>query len=199
MSSPLTRIQPGTVDASEETRVFELDDEEAHDVFDTFSSETTRRLYASLCIEPATPSELASELDASLQNLNYHLDKLQEAGLIREAGTRYSSRGHEMTVYAPRHDPLVFTGTTETKSTLRTELPRVLGGLAVVSGVGLLGQWLLRQANVIGPGAGNVGTAGTDAAANGSTPLLGLLFEPAVLLVLGAVLMALVMLAVEFE
>lgn len=196
MASPLTDIQPGSIDADEESRVLEMDDEEAHAVLDTFASETTRTVYAALCVEPATPSELAEELDVSLQNLSYHLDKLEAADLVQPSGTRYSSRGHEMTVYAARADPLVFTGDADSKTTLRAELPRVLGGVAVVSGVGLLGQWALQRAGVL-VGGDNVGTASVETSAESLSPLVSLLFEPAVLLLVGACLMAAVVLALE--
>lgn len=199
MSSPLTKITPGSIETSNESRVFGIEDEDAHAVLEAFSSETTREIYAELCTEPATPSKLANNLDTSLQNLSYHLDKLEASGLITTAGTRYSSRGHEMTVYRPRNDPLVFTGDPDTRTTLEASLPRVLSGLAVVAGVGLLWEWTRRTIDPLGAGSSNVGAAGVDATGTGATSLLALLFEPTVLLLLGAVLMAIIVFLPELR
>lgn len=199
MSSPLTKIMPGSIDRSTDTRVLQIAEDEAHMVLKAFGSEMSRQLYAQLCRDPATPSELADALNTSLQNLSYHLDKLEKSGLITAAGTRYSSRGHEMTLYKPRHDPLVFTGDTDSKMTLESALPRVLSGLAVVSGLGLLGEWARRTFNLFGPGGNNVGTAGVDTSAEGTHALLSVLFEPTVLLLIGGLLMAAVIFVPELR
>jgi len=51
--------------------------------------------------EPQTASDIAKSLDMSVQNAKYHLDKLEEAGLIEIIDIWYSDRGREMNVYAP--------------------------------------------------------------------------------------------------
>lgn len=78
-----------------------LTDEGNSEVFDALSSATARELLEVLTEEPLPPSDLADEVDASLQNIHYHLRKLERADLIEQVGTWYSSRGREMAVYAP--------------------------------------------------------------------------------------------------
>jgi predicted transcriptional regulator len=68
-------------------------------VFDVLSSQSARELVTTLAESPAPASELATTLDTSLQNAQYHLDRLQSAGLVTVVGQKYSSRGREMTLY----------------------------------------------------------------------------------------------------
>jgi DNA-binding transcriptional ArsR family regulator len=121
-------------------RVVELDSEEADRVFSALSSETARRIVARLEEEPGTQSDVAEDVDTSLQNVKYHLDNLQEAGIVEPVDTWYSSRGNEMTVYAPTDGPLVVSGDREEASRVRQALSRFLGGVAVLAGGGLAVQ-----------------------------------------------------------
>jgi len=57
--------------------------------------------------EPQTASDIAKSLDMSVQNAKYHLDKLEEAGLIEIIDIWYSDRGREMNVYAPTSSSII--------------------------------------------------------------------------------------------
>ena len=94
---------PTDVDA--DPRVLDLD--AAAGVFDALTSETARDLLAILHDSPAPPSELASALGTSIQNVSYHLGRLEAAGLVEVVGSRYSEKGAEMDVYAPTGSPLL--------------------------------------------------------------------------------------------
>lgn len=110
-----------------------IDDETADDVFAALSSETARVILGHLYDEPATASDLADAVDTSLQNVRYHLDKLTAAGLVEAVDTWYSSRGTEMTVYAPTSDPLVVTAGREERTTvLKQALTRLVGAVGVL-------------------------------------------------------------------
>mgnify|MGYP000400992427 FL=1 len=85
--------------------------EDAGAVIDALASRTARSILATLYEEPRPASEIASAVDTSTQNVNYHLRKLREADLVEVVDTWYSSKGAEMDVYAPSADPLcVFVG-----------------------------------------------------------------------------------------
>jgi predicted transcriptional regulator len=80
-------------------------------VIDALASRTARSILSALYEEPRPPSELASAVETSTQNVNYHLGNLEEAGLVEVVDTWYSSKGAEMDVYAPSAEPLcVFVG-----------------------------------------------------------------------------------------
>lgn len=144
-------------------RVVDLEGEDADAVFGALSSTTARRIYGHLAEEPATPSDVAEEVDTSIQNVRYHLEKLEEAGLIEVVDTWYSSRGNEMSVYAASDGPLVVAADRSRADKLREALSRYLGGLAVLAGASLFVQYGLdRLASAIGS-LGSPGFGGDDA------------------------------------
>jgi len=77
------------------------------DALRVLSCDTAQRILAALTEEPRTASGVAAVVDASLQNVTYHLDRLCEAELIAPVKTWYSEKGKEMTVYAPTTERLV--------------------------------------------------------------------------------------------
>ena len=107
--------------------VLTLADEETGVVFSTLSSDMTRRTLATLYEDPQTASEIAGELDTSLQNINYHLNKLQDANLIDVIDTWYSDRGTPMKVYAPTDHALLVLSDQDTVGRLRRFFSRLFG------------------------------------------------------------------------
>jgi len=138
--SLLPSRDPAAPDA--EPRVIGVDSEEADDVLSALSADTARQLLAELNRDPAPPAELADRVDTSLQNAQYHLNKLQNAGAIEVVDTAYSEKGREMDVFAPANQPLVIcAGDEEETSGLRSVLTSLLGGLAVVGLASLFVQY----------------------------------------------------------
>lgn len=99
--------------------------DEAADVVNALTSETARRILGRLCEEPATASELATAVGTTIQNVEYHVEQLQTAGLIASIDTWYSERGREMDVYAAQHEPLVIVaGDSDDRATVRRRLSK---------------------------------------------------------------------------
>jgi DNA-binding transcriptional ArsR family regulator len=71
----------------EEPSVLSIDDEEADEIFSTLSSVTAREVLSTLYGQPKTASEIADTVDTYLQNVNYHLNNLNDCGLIEVADT----------------------------------------------------------------------------------------------------------------
>ena len=99
--------RPTVDEPDRDTCTVPLDSEEAAAICASLASETANEILSRLFEDPTTASELADDVDTSLQNAHYHLERLQEAGLVRIVDTWYSSRGVEMNVYAPAHDRFV--------------------------------------------------------------------------------------------
>ena len=138
-------------------RLVELDDDVADEVFAALSAGTARDILKRLYHEPGTATDVAEAADTSLQNARYHLDKLQAAGLVEEVDTWYSSRGTEMTVYAPTNEPLVVAaGPDEQTSVLRSALGRLVGAVGVLGIASLAIDRLARSR------AGMLGASGAD-------------------------------------
>ncbi|MFB6293256.1 MAG: ArsR/SmtB family transcription factor [Halonotius sp.] len=171
MPSLIEQLQERTADADETARVLEVEDEETDAILDALAPDTRREIYQSLFAEPRTTSELAEAVDTSLQNVQYHLEPLEDAGLIEEVDTVYSEKGAEMAVYAPAADPLVFVGDKQTLPDVRRSLRPVVSGLAILGAVSLFVQWLAHELLTVaperssGPGMMSVQDSATEGAA----------------------------------
>ncbi|MFC4543020.1 helix-turn-helix domain-containing protein [Halosolutus amylolyticus] len=137
------RSEPSTRDG--QPRVVDLEGEDADAVFGALSSTTAREIYARLDDEPGTPSDVADAIDSSIQNVRYHLEKLEDAGLVEVVDTWYSSRGNEMSVYATTDGPLIVTSDESTASQLKTAISRLIGGIGALAGGSLLVQYALTR------------------------------------------------------
>ncbi|MFD1563442.1 ArsR/SmtB family transcription factor [Haloarchaeobius amylolyticus] len=126
-------------------RVVDLEGEDADAVFSALSSTTARQIYARLDEEPGTPSDIADAIDSSIQNVRYHLENLEDAGLVEVVDTWYSSRGNEMSVYATADGPLIVTSDESTASKLKEALSRLIGGVGALAGASLLVQYTLTR------------------------------------------------------
>ena len=126
--------RPDLDDSDKDPRVVGLDSDEVDDLLAAISSETAREILSTLHDEPGPPSDVADRIDTSIQNAQYHLDRLDTAGLIEAAGTGYSEKGREMTVYAPSDQALVVVAGAEDNSTgLESALTQLLGGIGAVA------------------------------------------------------------------
>lgn len=122
-------LLPSRIEAAvtpDEPEVLDIEADAADTAFEALSAGTARRILAALYDRPRTPVEVREEVGTSLQNVHYHLDKLESAGLIEPAGTGYSAKGNEMTVYGPASEAIVlFAGQSGTRARLRRVLQRV--------------------------------------------------------------------------
>jgi len=171
--------EPDTAADKAEPRVVGVESDDADQLLSALSSATARRLLGELHEEPAPPAELAERVDTSLQNVQYHLEKLEDAGAVTVADTAYSQKGREMDVYAPADQPLViFAGDGDDTTSIRTALTRLLGGFSALALASAVIEYLYSgRGGVFGEGGGapGAGSAGTPTptvgeAAPASTP-----------------------------
>lgn len=148
----IDQLQSFTVDKlpSNDPRVVYIDGAPATSIINAIASDTARKIMASLHDEPQPPSRIADAVDTSIANVNYHLDNLQEAGLIEAVDTWYSEKGKEMQVYAPTDDPLVFAGTEERTGKVRSLLQQVGTAMVVLVAASAVVQWFV--SDVLIPG-----------------------------------------------
>jgi DNA-binding transcriptional ArsR family regulator len=173
-------LLPTSTDATPDgdPKVVGLDSEDADDLMDALSSSTARSVLATLQDDPATPSEVAERVDTSLQNAQYHLGNLRDAGVVEVVDTAYSEKGREMDVYAPANDPLVvFAGSDEEAGTIRSALARLVGGLALVALASAAVQVLFGGGTTGGgDGGGGVGIQSVEPSGGAPAVPPGLLF-----------------------
>lgn len=87
--------------------VLSLDTPVGDEVFETLTASMTRRVLSIIYDQPSTPTEIREKFDTTYQTVHYHLDKLEEAGLIESAGVEYSEKGTEMTIYVPSNEAVI--------------------------------------------------------------------------------------------
>jgi DNA-binding transcriptional ArsR family regulator len=180
----------------DEPRVLDIEGADADRAFEALSSETARRILSVIYDQPRTPTEVREEVGTSLQNVHYHLDKLESADLIEPAGTGYSEKGNEMTVYAPRSEALVlFAGHDHDRSRLESLLGRV-GAMFLVLVTATAAIALLTRQRAEQAGADQGVSLASESAADGAggaatQPGLvdAILADPAALFFLGGVVM----------
>lgn len=159
-----SKVDPG------EPRVVGLDGEDADEAFEVLSSATTRRVLSFLYQQPSTPAEVRDQIGTSLQNVHYHIGKLEDAGLIEAAGKGYSEKGTEMTVYAPANEAVVlFAGRQSDQSRFKQLLSRVFGTVFALFAVAVVYAYVLRdRAAEIVPFSSNGGDASSTGASGGA-------------------------------
>ncbi|GAB7093136.1 hypothetical protein JCM30237_02880 [Halolamina litorea] len=136
-------LLPSTPDADPdpEPRVLGVDSDEAGETLAALSSDTARSMLRAFHDDPATPSGIADRQDLSLQNAQYHIGKLEDAGLIEPVDTVYSEKGREMQVYGPADAPLiVYAGTEDDTTGLKAALSRLIGAIAALGLTSVLVQ-----------------------------------------------------------
>ena len=165
MSSIFPLRENVTFDDERKPRLVDLDEETADEVFTALSSGTTRTIFLELHKAPQTASDLSDVTETSVQNVQYHLEKLLDADLIEVVDTWYSERGSEMKVYAPQDESLVLFAGRDKQGTLRSLLNRVVGVLGMlIPGSALAGYATSRS----GDGFGGLFGGGSDGSGDGS-------------------------------
>ncbi|MFW6018310.1 MAG: ArsR/SmtB family transcription factor [Halapricum sp.] len=193
----IQRLLPSRLDPAppEEPQVYSLDAEDTQNALDVLSADTARTILSRLYDQPCSPTELREEVGTSLQNVHYHLENLQSAGLIREVGTRYSEKGNEMSVYGPASDAVVFVaGDDDSESRIERALARVLGAVALLAGVSLafgaaVERWLAPEggsSDPTGPGMMSESPQTATEVANAIDPALAFFLGGAFVLALVA-------------
>jgi DNA-binding transcriptional ArsR family regulator len=119
-------------------RLVDLDDEAADEVFEALAATTTREIFLALHDQPQTASDLADQTDTSVQNVQYHLDKLKDVELIESVDTWYSERGSEMDVYAPLDESLVVFAGNDKERSIRSIFNRLVGAGGLLAPTSLL-------------------------------------------------------------
>lgn len=119
-------------DREQNPDVIAIDEQAAEDVFSSLSSNTARSILSALYEDPRTASELSDAVDTSIQNVNYHLNHLQDGNLIEVAETWYSEQGKEMKVYSPTNNALIlFAGDKLRRPSLSEAIKQLLGLVGV--------------------------------------------------------------------
>jgi DNA-binding transcriptional ArsR family regulator len=119
----------------EKPEVVELESERSEVVLDALSSKTTREVFLEIYEEESSISEISERTNNSIQNVKYHIEKLEESNLIEVARVKHTENGNQMKLYCPKTEAVVLVASQKNKEeTLRSALKR-MGGVTIFAGV----------------------------------------------------------------
>ncbi len=85
----------------EKLLILPLNDKNSKKISQIISNDTARNILEAIASEPLSTSELAEKLRIPLSTVQYNLDKLCDAGLVKVARTKYSEKMKQVKIYAP--------------------------------------------------------------------------------------------------
>jgi len=86
----------------EKLLILPLNDKNSKKITQIISSDTARNILEAVASEPLSTSEIAEKLGIPLSTVQYNLDKLNDAGLVKVERTRYSEKMKHVKIYAPQ-------------------------------------------------------------------------------------------------
>ena len=134
MARLFPRSREVSVERNGKPSLISLDDDRAADLLGALSSDAAREVFLALNDQPKTPSDLADELEMSIQRVRYHLGNLQEVDAVEVIDTCYSEKGREMEVYGPPKSPqVVFVGTADDQPRLTAAFRELCSGVGAAA------------------------------------------------------------------
>jgi DNA-binding transcriptional ArsR family regulator len=86
----------------EKLLILPLNDKNSKKITQIISSDTARNILEAVASNPLSTSELAEKLRIPLSTVQYNLDKLNDAGLVKVERTKYSEKMKHVKIYAPQ-------------------------------------------------------------------------------------------------
>ena len=86
----------------EKLLILPLNDKNSRKITQIISNDTARNILEAVASEPLSTSEIAEKLGIPLSTVQYNLDKLNDAGLVKVERTRYSEKMKRVKIYAPQ-------------------------------------------------------------------------------------------------
>ncbi len=126
----------------------DLNEPKVKKLAETITSETSRKLLNHLAEKEDTEANIAQLLGIPISTVHYHLQKLQEAGLVKVEEFHYSPKGREVNHYQLANKYIIITP--QKVSGLREKLKGILPVALIVAGVGLVIGLFNRSSQMFG-------------------------------------------------
>ena len=115
----------------EKLLILPLNDKSSKLISQIISNDTARDILETISDAPRSTTEIAEKLGIPLTTVQYNLEKLAEAGLVKVARTRYSRKMKPVKLYAPQRKYVVIAPGKADKSDVIAALKRYLTLIAV--------------------------------------------------------------------
>jgi DNA-binding transcriptional ArsR family regulator len=179
--------------------VLSLQDQNSKQLAKILSNETALRIMNKLAEKRHSPTELAESLGMALSTVQYNLDLLRGAGMLKETAYRYSEKGKKVSYYEPVKKVIVLAPESERSSILsalkdKFLIPIALG-LTALAGLGLQPFFQTQQMSEIL----RVSEAAQGAEVAGGAPAVTIsTLEPWIVFALGGLAMLIIMVLLGF-
>ena len=117
----------------EKLLILPLNDASSKKISQIIASDTARAILEVLASAPRSTSEIAKKLGIPLTTVQYNLEKLCDAGLVKVERTRYSRKMKPMKLYAPHRKFVVIAPVKTDKKDVIAALKRYLTVIAVAA------------------------------------------------------------------
>jgi DNA-binding transcriptional ArsR family regulator len=115
----------------EKLLILPLNDKNSKLISQVISNDTARDILETISDAPRSTTEIAEKLGIPLTTVQYNLEKLAEAGLVKVARTRYSRKMKPVKLYAPQRKYVVIAPGKAERSDVIAALKRYLTLIAV--------------------------------------------------------------------
>ncbi|MEA1957849.1 MAG: winged helix-turn-helix domain-containing protein [Euryarchaeota archaeon] len=110
----------------EKLLILPLNDKNSKKISQIISNDTARNILDALASNPLSASEIAEKLRIPLSTVQYNLDKLNNAGLVKVERTKYSEKMKHVKIYAPQRKFVVIVPEKTNRKDIIASLKRYL-------------------------------------------------------------------------
>jgi len=114
----------------EKLLILPLNDENSKKISQIISSDTARAILEVIASAPRSTTEIAEKLGIPLTTVQYNLEKLRDAGLVKVARTKYSKKMKPVKLYTPQRKLVVIVPEKTEKQDVIATLKRYLTVIA---------------------------------------------------------------------
>lgn len=123
----------------EKLLILPLNDKNSKKISQIISNDTARNILEAIASQPLSASQIAEKLSISLTTVQYNLEKLNDAGLVKVERTKYSEKMKHMKIYAPQRKFIVIVPEKRGRKDVIATLKRYLTVIAfAVVGSGII-------------------------------------------------------------
>jgi len=123
----------------------DLEDSKTKKLANTITSDTSRKILNCLVEKDESEAKIAAELGLPISTVHYHLQKLQEAGLVTVEEFHYSEKGREVNHYKLANKYIIITP--KKISGLKEKLKGILPVGIIVLGISAVIEWINRPSS----------------------------------------------------
>ena len=110
----------------EKLLILPLNDKNSKEIAQIISNDTARNIIEAIASNPLSASKIAEKLGIPLTTVQYNLEKLNDAGLVKVEQIKYSEKRKPVKIYAPQRKFVVIVPEKTSRKDVITSLKRYL-------------------------------------------------------------------------